>query len=347
MKTKKTSPETYRKLHSQFLGYEHQASLLSPSVLPASAPLLRHGDMSELSAANEARLNETYFNQALTDFAVGFRDSEDNMAMLDFIAPPVQAARRFTYRLYSNTEEYYADSNDERSIGADFQNVEYTGQEVLGQTTNRGLNIRVDSDAIQGMDNWREVYTQRILRRLMRSEFKRAVAIMAAAATNTAKTWDTTALKDPTADVRARILAGATAGVRPNCAMYGDTAFDKHKLSHDAQQTSGGFRAGRTTQELAASLGLDRVEVSRARFSSSTTTLAEVVNNLVLLFNAQAVQIMEDASNLKRFWSPCDGGTRFRVYEHQASAKVTVISVEHYSAVKLCSALGLQKLTIS
>jgi hypothetical protein len=56
---------------------------------------------------------------------------------------------------------------------------------------------------------------------------------------------------------------------------------------------------------------------------------------------------MDDPSNTKRFWTPVDGGGKYRVYEQPISSKLTDLTVEHYSNVVVTSATGLRTLTIS
>jgi len=63
---------------------------------------------------------------------------------------------------------------------------------------------------------------------LFRSEFRRGITAIAAAATNTALTWDNTAGKNPDQDLKNEPHHRHTAtGIRPNRILYGDTAFNK------------------------------------------------------------------------------------------------------------------------
>ena len=56
---------------------------------------------------------------------------------------------------------------------------------------------------------------------------------------------------------------------------------------------------------------------------------------------------MDDPSNTKRFWTPVEGGGKYRVYEQPISSKLTDLTVEHYSNVVVTSSAGLRTLTIS
>lgn len=327
---------------------EHQAALQAfAGTLPASAAgSLQH---DQICLANETRFNQAYFNEPLTTYAVGWRDPNNIEQTLEFFAPAVPVSRRFTYKEHNHAEEFLSDLDDVRAIGAEFKRVEYAGTETEAKTDNKGLTIRVDMDQVRDMPNWRELYTGRLLRRLCRSELRRAISLLGAAAVNTAKTWDPTAGKDPDQDVIADLIAGATArGLRSNRLGYGDTAWSKRALACRAQNSAGGFAsASLTPQQLAGLLGVDQILVSTERYQSTASAKAEILNNLVLMFYALSGAIAEDATNIKRFISPVEGGGQVRVYEQQMTAKLIDLTIEHYSLIKITSTLGIRKFTIS
>lgn len=298
--------------------------------------------------ANEARFTAAYFSEPLTSYAVGWKDPNNIMGTLDFLFPPVQVGRRFEYKSATNAEEFLSETDDVRAIGSDFKRVTATGTSVLSKTINKGLTIRLDMDEAVGI-NSKEKAVGRLMRRLQRSELRRAIAAVVAAATNSAKTWDTTAGKDPDQDVRSSLITGATAsGIRANRILYGDTAWDKRGLSHRAQVTAGGIASAQLSPEqLAGILGVRGIQVSYERYQSSATAKTEIVNNLVIQFWAEDGLSEEDPSHTKRFWTPCAGGEMFRVYEQEVSSKFIDITVEHYSNVVASSSLGLRTLTIS
>jgi hypothetical protein len=299
--------------------------------------------------ANEARFTASFASEPLTNYAVTWRDNNKIEETLDFLFPPVQAPRRFEFKKADNSEAFLSETDDVRAIGADFKHVEYKGSSVLEKTLNKGLTIRVDLDQVAGMPNWREVYTSRLLQRVLRNELRRAVSGAAAAATNTAKTWDTTAGKDPDQDVMSElVLAVDDSGVRPNRALYGDTAWTKRILSHRAQTTAGGYgSAGYNMMELAAWLGLERVYVSRERYQTTPTAKGKVTPDIVLLFYAEDGVTVDDPTNTKRFWTPVESGGKYRVYEQPVSSKLVDLTVEHYSNCVVTSTVGMRKLTIT
>ncbi|MGZ8939557.1 MAG: hypothetical protein ACXW32_10145, partial [Limisphaerales bacterium] len=290
-----------------------------------------------------------FFSEPLTTYATGWRDPNDIEALLDFVAAPVQVGRRFEYKKADNAEAFLLDQDDTRAIGADFKRVEFKGSSVSDKTNNKGLTVRVDLDAAGEMPNWRELYTARLLQRLLRNEFRRTMDLVLAAATNTAKTWDTTAGKDPDQDILAELMASVDAmGLRANRVVFGDVAWNKRLLAHRAQASAGGFAsAGLSPDELAGFLGVEGVRISRERYQSTPIVKSKIVPDIMLLFYGINGATPEDPTHAKRFWSAVEGGGKYRVYEQQVNAKVVDLTVEHYSNVLLTSNIGLRKLTIS
>ena len=303
----------------------------------------------QIYLANEARFVSTFYSEALTGYVTGWKDPNDIQGTLDFLFPPVMANRRFEFKKTDNAEAFLSETDDLRAIGADFKRVEYTGTTVNEKTLNKGLSVVVDLDNVADQGNWREQKTAMLMQRLWRNELRRAVTVAAASAANTAKTWDTTAGKDPDLDVLTDLIAGVDgAGFRCNRLLFGDVAWNKRAIAHRAQNTAGGFASASLTQEqLAGLLGVQGVKVSRERYTTAAATKGKVTPDIVLEFYAQDNATEDDPSHFKRFWSPVLGGGMFRVYEQQVTAKLYVITVEHYSNLVVAHTIGVRKLTIS
>ena len=303
----------------------------------------------QVCLANESRFNSAFFSEPLTAYATGWRDPNNIEALLDFVASPVQVGRRFEFKKAENAEAFHVDLDDARAIGAPFKTVEYKGTTVTEKTTNKGLTVRVDLDVAGEIPNWRELHTARLLQRLLRSEFRRAMELILASATNTAKTWDTTAGKDPDQDILSELMASVDAmGLRANRVLFGDVAWHKRMLAHRAQASAGGYAsAGLTTEELAGFLGVEGVRISRDRYQSSASGKSKIVPDVVLMFYGQDGVTPDDPTHAKRFWSAVEGGGKYRVYEQQVNSKIVDLTVEHYSNVVLTSTVGLRKLTIT
>lgn len=305
---------------------------------------------------NDSLFVQSTFSEPLTAYARGFRDPSNIESELEFIAPEVPTGRRFEYSTHSSPEEFLSDatSDDLRGIGADFKTVRYNSTKENARLLNRGLAIDIDLDEIDDMPGWEEYYTGKLLRRLKRNSFRRAVALLAAAATNTNKTWSTAAGKDPDGDVAGELITAQNiSGIRPNRILYGATAWNTRYLSHRAQDTAGGYAsAGLSPEQLASQLMVDGVQVSQARYSSkpSATSVSEVVSTKVLMFAAEAGADREDPSNIKRFIGNVSGeagGGRVGVYLYKAGDKKWRLAVEHYELIAITSTLGIRQFTIA
>ena len=305
--------------------------------------------------ANDARFTESYYSEPLTNYLVGWKDPNDIEARLQFLAPtvPVGTARRFEWKAAVNAEEFLSEIvDDQRAIGSDFKTVQYTGTDVNDKTLNKGLTYIADLDGVVGTA-WQNAKVAKLMRRLFRNEYRRAVAAVSAAATNQAYTWDTGVGKNPDQDLRNDLITATTAtGIRPNRILYGDTAFNKRLLSYEAQVNATAYAgvSNLNLQQLAARLMVDEIQISKERYQSAAAAKSEIVSNLIFALYAQDGVDVEDASHVKRFVSSFDaeqGGGNMRVYVQQISSKLVAITVEHYSKVVVTFSTGLRKWTIS
>jgi len=304
-------------------------------------------------AANASRFSESFMVQDLTTYAVGWRDPNNIEATVDFYAPRVEVGGPyFEYLEAINAEEFFSDGSKEdlRAIGAEYPKIRpYQGANTLGKTEDRGLTAVVDLRTVRGKSNWEQEIVARLMRRCHRNRLRRAVALLSAAATNTGKTWDTTAGKDPDQDVISELVTAATAsGVGANRIAYGHTAWAKRSLSHRAQETAGGFAsASMTPDQLAGLLGVDRVLVSKERYQSSASAKTEIVGDKVHMFYALDGATTEDGSNIKTFVAPYEGGGFFRVYVQQISANLVAVTVSYEEKQAITSTLGVRQFTIT
>lgn len=304
----------------------------------------------EVYLANESRLVEANFSQPLTAYALGWRDPSNILDTLNFIAPEVPTTRRFEFAKHVNAEQFLSEADDLRAIGASFKRVDYTSEKQTAKTLNKGLTIRVDLDNVTGMTSWRNIYTARILQRLYRNELRRALAILAGAATSTGNfAWGGSTAMDADLDlINELILARDSSGIAMNRVLFGDQAWAYRLKALRGLESAGGFsNAALTPEQLAMFLGVDRVHISRERYQSAAASKSKVVGASVYLFYGQDGLTPEDPSNIKRFTSPTEGGQKFRVYEQQVNAKLVDITVEHYSIILATSTLGIRELPIT
>jgi hypothetical protein len=304
--------------------------------------------------ANDSRFSETFYSEPLTNYIVGWRDNSGVEDTLNFIAPPVPVGRRFEYKSGINAEEFLSEVVDDgRAIGADFKRIEYTGKDVTAKTYNRGLTYIADLDNVFG-PNWQNDKVAKITRRLYRNELRRAIAALAAAATNSNVTWSTGSSNNPDQNVLTDLLTATTAtGVRPNRVLYGDSAWNNRHISYEAvasTSTAFGMIAGFNEQQLAQRLMVDKVMVSKSRYQSAAATKQEILGSIVYAWFAEDGVDTEDPSNLKRFVTAFDaeqGGGMIRVYVQQISSKLVAITVEHYTNTLVTYSSGIRKWTVS
>ncbi len=299
-----------------------------------------------ITLANESRFNAATFSEALTIFSSGWKDPSNIEAILDFIAPGVPVGRRFEFKRSDNAEAFYSESDDIRAIGAEFKRVQYQGETVNEKTFNKGLTIRIDHDEVVGED-WQERYTQMLLQRLLRNELRRAIAALdSIAMPHETSNWSGNA--NPDSDIRIALnLAANESGVRPNKILFGESAWNKRMTCLEEQQTAVAFKSGAMLKdELAAKFLLEGCEVLSSRYQQNASTKKEILGDTVFAFYSSGVISKDEPSNLKRFYTPMENGSPFRVYceEH---AKYTDITVEHYSTIAATSNLGVAKLTIA
>jgi hypothetical protein len=313
------------------------------------APVLAAGSAlagGQYALANESRLGSATFSQPLTEYIVGWKDSENIQATLDYIAPPVPVARRFDWKKADNSQAFLSEIDDERAIGSGFKRVEYSGTSALGKTKNRGLTYCLDRDEDGGATT-EEVITGRLVARIMRNKLRRAItALLALDATGTAKTWDGSS--KPNEDIRTALAAAQLAsGVFPNRAIIGLVAWNLRAAAYAGQNNAGAYAGiNQTPMQVAQGLGLDDMLISRELYQVSNTAKARIMTSNVVLFNATVGVGKDDPSHLKQFYTAIGGG-RWAVHREEKGPKFVEITVEHYDDIVATSTLGAAKLNIS
>lgn len=356
--TRDSAPRPYRVIKRN---PDQQAAYLANLRAIENAPFATVDDgrtklaPGEIYLANESRFNEAFFHEKLTTYAAGWRDPNDIEGTRQFLAPEVEVMPFFEYKEAINAEEFIVDTDDARPMGKEYRVIEpYTGVTTVAKTLDRGLTLIVDLRSVRGKSNWEQEKVAKIQRRIARNRLKRAVALLSAASTNTAKTWDTTAGKDPDMDIITEGVTARTAsGVGFNRICYGDTAWSKRQLSLRAQNLLGQANsAGMTKEQLAGLLNVDKLMVSQERYQSSAAAKTEIVNNLVLMFSAMDNADTEDPSNIKCFVSRYGqgepgAGLFQRVFIQPLSVNLVAITVSYEELTKITSTLGIRKFTVS
>lgn len=317
-------------------------------ILPAGAPM----QPGQVALANEDVFADTFFSQPLTDYAVGWASQQRWLReLLDFVAPGVRTGRRFEYRVANNAKAFAAAENDKdiRALYGEFALVEAIGTIQNGRTLSKGLTTIIDKDDEQENPQLVNQKVAWLMDMLYRAEIIRAVALLTAAAANTAVTWGGANGSNPDIDLNGLVLAGGNAGgVDPNRVLIGSQAWQVRLNALATVNTAGGFAGyGMTPEQLASWLGIDRVAVSRLRYQGASAKQPLVPGNTVVAFSAYDGATAEDASNIKRFWSPEFGGGEWAVWIQDKSSHLKWITVSHKSNIILTSSLGVQKLTVT
>jgi hypothetical protein len=313
--------------------------------------------------ASSGRFQETYFDEPLTNYLLGWRDPNNIEESVQMIAPSVEVNRRFSFKAAENAEEFLSEVyDDQRAIGADFKRVIYSGEEVHSMTMNRGLMIVCDLDDVpdadkevgaDGVPAWQGQKVAKLTRRLWRNSFRRAITALNASAVQIPVTWDKTAGVNPDLDVRLGLVAMTNvSGIRPNRVVYGDTAFEYRLQTYGSQNNPAGYMGYNAGAEasMAAALGVDKVKICRERYQSAQAAKSEILGVNAYAYFAQDDVDTEDPTNVKRFvstFSKEQGGGLFRVYIQQLSSKLVAISVEFYEQTVVTYTGGIAQFAIT
>ncbi|MEN9840648.1 MAG: hypothetical protein RL376_448, partial [Verrucomicrobiota bacterium] len=265
-----------------------------------------------IALANESRFVSTHYSEALTQFTVGYRDPENLLAAVDYIAPPVPVGRRFEWKKADNSEAFLTETDDERAIGAGFKKVEYSGSTQLGKTANRGLTYVLDTDEDGGAVTEESVVAM-LQQRIIRNKYRRAISALLALSAGTASVWS--AVAQPDELMRAALAtAQLDSGLFPNRGLVGLAAWNLRSAGLAAQNNAGAYAAlAKTPAQVAGDLMLDDLRVDKALFQQTKTAKGRIVGSNFIGFTARDGLGKDDPSNLKQFYTPTGGG-RFRVY---------------------------------
>ena len=314
-------------------------------LLPFDAlPELKHG---MVALPNAASFSDSFFTDTLTSYAQGWRDPTNLEGMVNFMFPGVQVGRRFEFRKFGKDDDFITETDDTRATGADFKRVKYDGEITNSKTTNKGLTMIVDMDEVKDIPNWQELFTGRLLRRCKRNDLYTAVTALQAGATLTAKTWNASA--DPDSELITLVnTSGDSIGFNPSRVLFLGNTWTKRLTATRLSDKSGAFASSALTtpDQVAQYVGAEKGMYVSARIKSGSGK-AKIGANNVIVFFAEDGAGPDDASNCKRFWTPCEGGGEYRVYVQELSPKLTAITVERYNIFTVCSTTGVIGHTIS
>lgn len=339
--------EMVRTANSRFVN-----RLIQGSITPApESGAWQHG---RITTANDSLFGATHFSEPMTNYATGWTDPAGLDRLVEFLAPNVQApGELFEHSVFVNAEEFHSDgsNDDRRAIGADFKTVDYTPGKTQRKVGNRGLRIELDWDRIKTDPIWQQRYTGKLLSRLKRNQARRALALAVASGTGNTLTWSSTPASLPDISLNAEKIACADAsGINPNRILIGENAWQTRiaclgSISNGANAFAASAELQRTPEALGAFLSME-VMLDSARYQNGTTK-AQIVGNYIILFNGKSGVDLDDPSNFKLAWVPCQTGQRYAVYVRQLTVKKWEIVVEHYEVLFAATTLGCRVETIA
>ena len=301
--------------------------------------------IGKVAIANEAALNASFLSEPLSDYATGWKSEDGRIEKeLEFFAPGVRVPRKFEYFTGNNADSFamVADDADVRALFGEFTVVKTIADTVDSHTVSKGLTTYIEKDS--EMPGEREEKVRWLKRLLMKAEEYRGWRLLNTVATNSGKTWGANATPD--LDVLKAITDfGDVVGIDANRVMFGSTAWQKRIGCYQAQDTKN-FVPPATVAGLGEFLAAD-VMVSKTRYTSGEGKARIMSANTVLVFQGESGASKDDASTIKRFWTPENGGREYGVYIDETSAKLVKITVAHQSQIVATYNKGVQKLTIS
>lgn len=296
-----------------------------------------------IALANESRFVSTNYSEPLTQFTVGYRDPENLLAAVDYVAPPVPAPRRFEWKKADNSKAFLTEVDDERAIGGGFKRVEYAGSTQLGKTTNRGLTYTLDTDEDGGVTTEESIVAM-LQQRIIRNKYRRAMTALAALSAGANVVFS--AATQPDELLKAKLdEANLESGIYPNRGLFGLGAWRLRSAAYSAQDNAGAKAAlMRTQADLATELMLGDIRVDKAVYQSAANAKARIVGSSFFGFVAFDGLSKDDPSHLKQFYTPVGGG-RFRVYRKVTGPadKFVEITVEHYESITGTSTIGVAR----
>ncbi len=304
---------------------------------------------------NEERFTSAYYSDPLTQYAVGWTDPENLQELTDFVAPRVPVGRRFEYKLAVNAEAFLSEIDDERAIQGEFKQVEYQGSTQSQKTVNRGLKYRLDLDEEGGGIITEMMIVARLLQRIKRNQFRRAILTLTALANanNTAVTWTYNSSTNPNAQPNENLRSQAQraqldSGVYPNRLLMDLLSWNIRKATYASQALSAGAIGSYTQsmEEVAADIGIDRGMTCKPVYQSTATAKSYILGQKAIQFYSQDNPTRDDPTNLKHFVTPVGDGD-FRVYRQPVGAKFIDITVEHYDNIVGTATVGINQLTVS
>lgn len=337
-------------LKFHFMKHIHNSLLLTGATVLASSPAL-----GQITVANSAQNYAGSLNRDVQGYLAGL-PSSDESDMLEALFPSMQTNDFFQFAK-ADDEAYLteADDSDIRAVGAAFKRVQYKGTIVTDATQQKGLTMRVDHKTLpkengKVVDGWENRYADALRKRLIRAEIARGLALIDAAATNANVTFDGTTNPDGLLRTMTQLTRVACGSLQDVILVMGNAAWQLRQDAYEAAARANhamSNHAAYTQEELARYLGVKKVilqdSIKQAKKGAAKTDMLGLVNYSYTVTDSPLV---EDPSNVKRAWSPVEGGGMWGV-AIQPSAVFTDITVWHESKLFIPQTAGIRKQTVS
>jgi len=310
--------------------------------------------LGQITVANSAMNYAGSFHETITGYLAGL-PSDDEQDSLDAICPALRTNDFF--RFPKADEEAYlteTDDSDIRARGASFKRVQVKGTQVVDETQQKGLTMRVDhkdlaKDGAEIIAGWENAYAASLQRRLVRSDKFRALTMLDAAATNAAVTFS--AVTNPDGLLRAMVQATRTAtGRYPTHCLIGNASNQGRQDAYEAATRANhalAAHANYSLEELARYLGVGKVVLETGmRQAVKGGAKADALGLVNYSYSAEDMKIQGDPSNIFRAFSPVKGGGEWAVsiQEHDV---FTDITVWHESKIVIPQTTGIRKTTVT
>lgn len=311
--------------------------------------------MGQITVANSAQNYAGSLAQDVAGYLAGLPSGDEQMA-LDALFPGIQTNDFFQYAK-ADDEAFLAEADDSdiRAIGAAFKRVQYRGTTVTASTLQKGLTMRVDHKTLPKINGavipgWENRYAEALKNRLLRVDRIRGIAALDTAATSGGnKTFDGTT--NPDGFLRAMIQLTRTAnGQMPTHCIIGNAgqqlridAYEAAARANHAMSNHGAY----TMEELARYLGVGKVVLDDGiKQTVKGGAKADVLGSVAYSYTSNDSPLMDDPSNIRRAWSPVEGGGEWAVAIQEA-AVYTDITVWHESLFFTPFTAGIRKIVIA
>jgi hypothetical protein len=311
--------------------------------------------LGQITVANAAQNYAGSLAQDVQGYLAGL-PSSDEMTRLELLFPGVQTNDFFQFAK-ADDEAYLTegDNSDIRAIGASFKRVQYKGTTVTDSTQQKGLTMRVDHKTLPKIGGtivagWENRYADALRKRLIRADIVRGLALVDAAANNTAITFSASTNPDGLLRAQAQRSRVALGQLANTIFVIGNASWQGRVDAYEAASrvnTGVVNHSDYDEAELARYLGVKTVHIADGiKQTAKGATKTNVLGLLNYSYSTSDSPILDDPSNVRRAWSPVKGGGEWAVAIQEYDV-FTDITVWHESKIFIPFTAGIEKTTVT